>query len=317
MDEFSLNFGRKISFGKKSPSKFRHLLLFFAVVFVLAVFLKYIKIFSLTPISPIAKSSSQKISTKSDSSPKTFIDSLEKELASHGGTYSVYIYDLKNNEGFGLNENIIFTAASVNKISILATLYYLAGKKEIDLEKIVVPQPKDIQDYGTGSMRYDPPGTPYSIQTLARLMMEKSDNTAGFILSQLVIGSAKIQNQIETWGLKQTKIEENKTSNYDMLLLMKKIYSGGVTNEALTKEMLGFMDKSDFDDRIPQGLPENVKFYHKTGNEIGKVHDVGIIDLPGRPYYLGVLTTDITDEDDANKTIAKISKMVYEYMKSL
>lgn len=47
---------------------------------------------------------------------------------------------------------------------------------------------------------------------------------------------------------------------------------------------------------------------------MGKIHDVGIIEAPDRPYYLGVFTTDQTNEQTTKDNIAQISKIVYEYL---
>lgn len=248
-----------------------------------------------------------KIKTKEE-----LILAIRSLISNKPGIYSIYISDFKNNENFGINENTIFTAASVNKIPILAALYYLVDRNEIDLDKNVTLQAQDIQD-GTGSMRYDPTGTVYSYKTLARLMMEKSDNTAAYLLSNQIIGLNKIQKIIDEWGLTQTDIKQNKTSNTDQEKLLRLMYEGKVANAALTKEMLDFMDDSDFEDRLPVLLPENLVIYHKIGNEIRNTHDVGIVDLPGRPYYIGVFTTDNPNEDDAKKIISEISRLTYEY----
>ncbi len=246
------------------------------------------------------------------------LSAISKKEKEDGGTFSVYIYDINKKNGFGIDENTVMTAASVNKIAILAALYQLAGQGEIDLDKVIILQPDDIQDYGSGSMRYATPGTPYSLKTLARLMMEQSDNTAAYLLANLVLTQDKIQSLVDSWGLHQTNMIDNQTSVKDMSILLTKMYKGEITTKPLTAEMLGFMDKSDFDDRIPQGIPENsgIKIYHKTGDDIGKIHDVGIIDLPDRPYYLGIMTTDTTDVGKTNKTMVNISGLVYNYMKN-
>lgn len=250
-------------------------------------------------------------------SKQDLLEEINSLISTSSGTYSINIYDINKDDGFGINEEMIHDAASVNKIPILASLYHLSEKGEVDLEKIIIPQKKDIQDYGTGSIRYDPTGTPYSIRTLAQLMMEKSDNTAAYVLASKIIGMKKIQNLVDSWGLSQTKMMENKTSTKDMATLLIKMYQGEITNKQLTAEMLGFMKKSDFDDRLPQGLPEGITIYHKTGNEVKKVHDVGIIDLQDKAYYLGILTTEITDEEKTKKNMAEISRLVFEYMESL
>ncbi|OGG00344.1 hypothetical protein A2Y99_00970 [Candidatus Gottesmanbacteria bacterium RBG_13_37_7] len=258
---------------------------------------------SKTPILTLAKSDMP-----------VLVDKLEGIISGKTGTYSIYYYDIKSGISTGINEKMVITAASVNKIPILAALYYLAGNNTLDLEKIIVPQPSDIQNYGTGSIRYDPTGTPYSIKTLARLMIEKSDNTAAYLLGTHIVGLKKIQNLINDWGLTQTDMYKNSSSVYDQSIILIKMYQKEITTPSLTAEMLGFMDKTDFDDRLPKGVPEGITIYHKTGDEVGKVHDVGIIDLPQRPYYLGVFTTDITDIEDAKKNIALISSAVYDFV---
>jgi len=246
-------------------------------------------------------------------SPEEILQKIDQQTQKTSGTYSVYIFDINKNTGFGINEQMVTDAASVNKITIIAALYYLAGTEDIDLEKIVVPQPKDISD-GTGSIRYDPPGTPYSIKTLARLMMEKSDNTAAYILGSHIVGLQRIQDLVGSWGLTQTDMFKNTSSVKDQAKILIKVYKGEITSHALTAEMLDFMNISDFDDRLPKGLPEGVKIFHKTGDQVGKIHDVGIIEAPDRPYYLGVFTTDQTNEQTTKDNIAQISKIVYEYL---
>lgn len=309
-----------ISPKPKSPKKNNLKLLFIFFLIIAGVFIAR-QIFSQKNQSENNLSLTKKALIKDSQtgkktiSQKELLEKLEQLLRNTQGSYSVYLCDLEKKEELGINEEMVLTAASVNKIPILAALYYLAGKGEIDLEKIIVLQKEDIQDYGTGSIRYASPGTPYSLKTLARLMMEQSDNTASFLLGTTIIGLERIQKIIDSWGLKQTDMVNNKTSAKDMGILLTKMYRGEITNPALTAEMLNFMDKTDFDDRIPAGLPENIKSYHKTGDEIGKIHDVGIIELPnGYPYYLGVLTTDITDEKKAKKIIAEISRLVFSYM---
>ena len=292
--------------GEKKPV-LKYFLSLGLLVLLLFLGKKIVKPYSSKLISPLPQESSEKSLTKEQ------LLSEIRSLIEGKGTYSIYIYDLNNKEGFGLGEETVFTAASVNKIPILASLYFLAGKGEIDLDKRISLQRKDIQDYGTGSIRYDPPGTQYSLKTLARLMMEKSDNTAGYILGEIIIGLEKIQELIDSWGLNQTDMENNKTSNHDMAILLSLMHQGKITNQALTKEMIGFMDDSDFEERLPKFLPKNIKVYHKIGNEEGIIHDAGIIDFYQNPYYLGVFSTDIPDQEEAQKIIAQISKLIFQF----
>jgi beta-lactamase class A len=244
---------------------------------------------------------------------------LKKQIQSAVGNsfknYSVYVVDEHSNFSMGINESEQFTAASVNKIPILAALYDLEQQGDVNFDQVVTLQADDIQNYGTGSIRYDPPGTTYSVKTLTRLMMQKSDNTAAFLLGNYILDLPKIQSLIDSWGLAQTNMANNTTSNTDMELLMRKMYDNNVANPTLTTEMLGFMKDSDFEDRIPAGVPSDAIVYHKIGNgDTGEVHDVGIVVHGDTVYYIGILTTGVSDIDAATKLEAKISKIVYDFM---
>lgn len=247
-------------------------------------------------------------------SPEDLRKKVQEKVNNRWKNYSVYVKDYNASFTVGINETVIFTAASVNKVPIIAALYYSAGKGEIDLDERVTVQSADIQDFGTGSIRYDPPGSVYSLKTLAKLAIEQSDNTAAYVLGTYTVGMDKVQSLMNQWGLTQTDMVNNKTSNRDIALLFEKIYKGEITNAASTQEMLAFFKDTDFEDRLPALLPKSTTVYHKIGNEIAVMHDAGIVTDGKLTYYIGVFSSDITDEEEAKKIIAEISKLVYDYL---
>src|SRR3989344_8211261 len=103
---------------------------------------------------------------------------LEKFLKGEKGSYSIYYKDLATGQEFGINENKVLTAGSLNKLLIISYLYNLARDNKINLADKITIQKKDIQDYGTGSLRYTGVGKPYTLKTLTQLALEQSDNTA-------------------------------------------------------------------------------------------------------------------------------------------
>lgn len=247
-------------------------------------------------------------------SPDELRRKVQQAVNNRWKNYSVYVQDFNSPFAMGINETVIFTAASVNKVPIIAAVYYYAGKGEIDLDERVTIQAKDIQDFGTGSIRYDPPGSVYSLKTLAKLAIEQSDNTAAYVLGNYTVGFDRVQTLMNQWGLTQTDMVNNKTTSRDMAILFEKIYKGEVANAASTQEMLAFFKDTDFEDRLPALLPDGVTVYHKIGNEIAVMHDVGLVTDGKATYYIGVFTNDITDEDEAKKIIAEVSKLVYDYI---
>lgn len=245
--------------------------------------------------------------------PEIVISEAKKILEKVAPMYSVYVYDIRTKTGFGINETTIFTAASVNKLVVLAALYHEAGQGNIDLDERITIQAQDIQDFGTGIIRYEGPGKLYSLKTLAQILMEKSDNTAAYVLTQR-LGEKRIQTLVEEWSMTQTDIALNKTSNSDIANLMLKIYGNEITNAASSKEMVGFMDDSDFENRLPLKLPKTITVYHKIGTEVKVIHDAGIVVHPSRPYFIGIFTNDVINDQAAEEAIAEVSKLVYDFM---
>jgi len=239
---------------------------------------------------------------------------IKELIGKQKGNYSVYFSDLDNtNLSFGLNEHEVYTAASINKLPIVAVLYYLAEKNKLDLNEKVTVQKDDVQNYGAGTIRYQKPGRVYSFKTLAKLSLQKSDNTAAHIIATK-IGMEKVQKTIEGFGLTQTDMANNQTSLFDMYILLKKIYKGEVTNPSLTYELLDFLKDTDIEDRIPKLLPKSAIVYHKTGDAVGSIHDVGIVKQDDTAFFVGVMTTDVGNQEKETKnTIAKIAKKIFDF----
>jgi len=300
-----------------SMRKIRILLLLLFLILATGVFV-FAKEKTRTSVSPLQNDAYTKVlgifSVRKD--PDTLKKQIQSAVGNSLKNYSVYVVDYHSNFSMGINESEIFTAASINKLPIFTALYSEAQNGNVNFDQVVTLQAEDIQDYGTGSIRYDPPGTTYTVKTLVRLMMQKSDNTAAFLLGNYIVELPKVQSSINSWGLTQTDMINNKTSNKDVELLMHKIYSNNVANPALTAEMLGFMRDSDFENRIPGNLPKDATVYHKIGNgDNGEVHDVGIVAHGNTTYYIGILTSNAGDPEAASILEAKISKIVYDFMR--
>ncbi len=255
------------------------------------------------------------------STPKNYATDLKKQIQKltdgATGNYAVYFADLNNdNLAFGIHEKEQFTAASVNKVPIVAILYFLENKGKLNLDEQITIQEDDLQDYGTGTIRYQTPGSVYSLKTLAKLALSQSDNTAAYIIVKR-IGIDIVQQTIQSFGLRQTDIASNKTSPYDIFLLFKKIYAHQITNEARTEELLGFMRDTDSEDRLPAGLAPDAIVFHKTGDAIGSIHDLGIIKIDDTVFFLGIMTSDIGDkEKETRATIAKIAKTTLDFYRN-
>lgn len=292
-----------------------------AYVIILCIFFWIVKsIFFSKPvsISPIPdepkKSKAFLQFFKKEKNPEALKEKIKRTVNNEWTNYSVLVKDMNSDFSVGINDSLIYSAASVNKVPILVAVYDKAKQGDIDFDAVVTLQEADIQDYGTGKIRYDPPGSTYTVKTLVQLMTQKSDNTAAFILANYIVSLTGIQQYINALGLTQTDIVNNKTSNKDMAILFEKMYRKQITTPALSEELLGLLTDSDFEDRLPALLPPGTVVHHKIGTGTGVVHDVGLVVHGSTAYYIGIFTSDITDEEQAAQLLAKVSKTVYDFM---
>lgn len=238
-------------------------------------------------------------------------NALSKFLAEEDGTYSIFYKDLNTGTEFGIDENKVLTAASLNKLVIGGLLYKFATEEKVDLEDKITVTASDIQDYGTGSIRYQQMPRAYSIKQLAKLMLEESDNTAAHVLT-VYLGEDFLQNYSNELGMEATHIINNTTSARDMGVLLENIYKGNAASAPLTRELLDFMKDTLFEDRLARNFDDNINVYHKAADAITMIHDAGIIDDGKNPFILVILTTDMVDNEHAKEKIGGIAKFIHD-----
>lgn len=313
-----------VKIDKKADPRVRGVVFFF-ILAIFAVSILLLRSFAKNPTKSAVAALGSTPAPRASPTPTTppapkdvhsLIEKVTEITNQHEGNYSVRFESFKDTASFGLNDEVVVDAASVNKIPILLSVYYLADRGELNLDEKITIAEKDVQNYGTGTIYTRKPPHIYSIRELCQLMMEVSDNTAAFVLSNRVVGRTNEQKIITDFGATNTDMTENTTTNRDQATLMRAMFEGKVASKELTQEMKGWMENTIFEDRLPSLLPEDVKVYHKIGNQVRVIHDVGVIEFEDKQYYLGVLTTDIPDEDEAKKTIAEISKAVYDFVNS-
>ncbi len=246
------------------------------------------------------------------------IDKVIAEQTPEGNNwmFGVAITDPLTNQKYGKNETEVFDAASTGKIPILASLYDQIKSKKINEEETITITSADVQDYGTGSIRYQKMPKTYTVKELAELMIKQSDNTAAYVLATKA-GRKNIAQYVKDLGMDTTDTAENTTTPYDINLMLEHIFKMKETDPTTAGTLVKMMTDSIFENRLPALLPEETIVAHKIGTGTAQIHDVGIVLLDKRPYIISVFTKRVNDEKTAEKTIAEISKEVYEEFRAL
>ncbi len=261
---------------------------------------------------------------------------LERYLHPPGGTVAVAYINLGTGATYARDEDRTFHAASTMKVPVMMALFQAIDGGEMRLDQ-PLPVHNQFQSLVDGSPfsldpkedgdpdLYQAVGSTRPLEELIRRMIVRSSNLATNLLIEK-IGASRAQDLMRSLGASRIRIlrgvEDDKayraglnnvTSAADLGIAMATLAAGTAFKPASNAKMIEILKAQEFNEKIPAGLPEGTPVAHKTGDITGIHHDAAIVYPPGeKPYVLVVLTDGYKDEKDANRTIAEISRVVWE-----
>ncbi len=263
---------------------------------------------------------------------------IEHELSSIPGTFAVGFLDLQTGDTLYINAHERFHAASTMKTPVMIELYRqaAAGKLSLNDSVLITTEFKSIVDGSpytldisadSETILYEQVGKRLSISQLIYLMITQSSNLATNILIELV-GADSVTATMRQLGAPDIEVLRgvedikafnkglnNTTTAYDLVQIMAALARGKAVSPSADKEMIDILLDQHFNAMIPALLPDKVRVAHKTGGITGVRHDSGIVYLPdGRAYVLVLLSKDLQDTDQGIAVLARISRLVYDYM---
>ena len=264
-----------------------------------------------SPLSAAGHSSPSRIPVDTSAIAAT----LRADTAGLQGSYGISVTDLTTGTSYGLNADLTYRAASVNKMPILIALYQRAGAGSVNLDQSLTLSEDDIQHYGTGLIQSANAPRTYTLRELAASMIETSDNTAAYVLERF-LGQDAIQAALGRWNLTHTSMAANTTTPADTTALFTSLYRNQLLSQQATDVALTLLQHTVFADRIVSGLPSGVPVAHKVGSDIGIFNDAGLVLAPGHPYAVTVLSQN-ADEVESQLAIQRISRDIYRYELSI
>ena len=219
---------------------------------------------------------------------------------SPGTSISLAVYDLKNDEYFGLNDTEIQHAASVSKV--LTSVYAFA---QVEKGKTTLNEPMGA----------------YVIETQIQYLVNQSSQDSWDLLD----AKFKPEDQnayAKTLGLTSTDIRRGKNlmSAKDVSILLQKLADGEILTQTHRDKLFSYMQKTESEDLFsPAFKLQNVSFYHKTGKYLGEAHDAAIVNHQTKPFVLVLFTNNNTNTNLIGRGVimTKIAQSVYEYFDSL
>lgn len=251
-------------------------------------------------------------------------EEIERRLKSLKGKIGFYYYDCTSGDERSFQENEPMMAASVIKTFIMAEAFHQMEQGLHTREELYTVRRADCVP-SCGAIRYMHDGLEVTLEDLYTLMIILSDNSATNYMID-ILGEEKINAFIRELGfsitiLNRKMYDEEKSSrgiqNYitakEVGLLLRKIYDGTLVNKEASEDMLRILADQRLNSKIPfiiHALPDAPRIAHKTGEDTGITHDVGIV-LGEKPFVVAFCGNE-TDVPVYEREIAEISMLLYE-----
>lgn len=248
-------------------------------------------------------------------------ENIKEYLKEVPGKHTVYYKNLVTGEILDYNGNVPMMAASVIKIPILVETFRQIQAGRLKKDQLYVLEEGDKLP-SCGCLNRMHAGMNLTVQDLYNLMIILSDNTATNILIRLLGGMEEINGSLAKMGYQTCRVNrllfdseasdkgiENYVSAAEIADMLEKMYRGELIDRASSQEMLEIMKSQRLKNKIPFYFQGCVPIAHKTGEDDGITHDVGIIF--GRQPFLLCCMSNETDCPLFNRFIQKLVWSLY------
>ena len=242
------------------------------------------------------------------------------------GVLGASVKDLKGGMTLDVRPAEPFPQASSIKLAVLYELYRQAEEGRVDLGELTRPALPRVR--GGGVLQELGNQVSLTWRDVAVLMMGWSDNAATNVLIDRV-GMDAVNRRLDSLGLRATRLrrkmmdldaarrgDENVSTPAEMRQLAETMYAGaGLSRERARDMMAVAAVPKDSPFRVP--LPESLVVADKPGSLEAVRCVTAVVDLPGRPYAVSIMTTYLRRDADGEAAIREISAALYETFERL
>jgi beta-lactamase class A len=276
---------------------------------------------SLNSLIPFAQKTDRRLHSK-----------IEQSINGFRGDIGIYIKNLRNGKIIAINADTIFPTASIVKLPILVGVMEKLQKEELKYEQELVYKDSLLYE-GADILGSFNSGEKIALKKLIMLMLTTSDNTASLWLQSLAGTGTRINEILDSIGLKNTRVNsrtpgrENQrtlygwgqTTPYEMGTLLEMIYRNQLFSTAACERMMRCLGRNYWDENeaISQ-IPPYIEVFSKNGCVDAVRSEVLLVNAPNNPYIFCLFTKNNKDtswkhNNEAWSLARKISKQIWDY----
>lgn len=261
---------------------------------------------------------------------KKLIKEINELITGFKGNVGVYVHDLKRDKIVDINADTIYPTASMVKVPILVGVMDKIKRGELDYHQTLMCTDSLFYDDGdvVGNLKNN---AKIELSKVMMLMLTTSDNTASLWLQSLAGKGTRINELMDSLGLKDTRVNsrtpgrENNRAQYgwgqttprEMAQLFEMIRNRKVLSDSLSEKMIRLLGRNYWDEQAISQIPANVFIASKNGAVNASRSEVLYVKGNGKEYIFCICTKDNFDKSWGNDNEAwvlamKLSKLLWE-----
>ncbi len=273
-------------------------------------------------LTPTPQKMHSEVTTMYHTSEMTGLKKQLQNLMTHYPSIkpAIYVWEYDRGQYVDINAGKIYPAASIIKLPVLVRMF-----KAIEANQFTIyDEMKMTEQYrssGSGNLQYSQAGRTYSMDYLAKIMIQDSDNTSTNMIMAKLGGMDDINIGLRAWGISTTYVRTwlpdlggtNKTTAADIAKILYNLDNPGFLNINSRENIIDYMSHVKNDRLIQAGLGEGALFIHKTGDIGTMLGDAGIVFAPnGKKYIIVILANRPYNSPQGKDFIVRASEIIYK-----
>lgn len=250
------------------------------------------------------------------------------------GDIGIYVKNLRTGKTVLYNADTVFPTASIVKVPILVGIMSRIYRGELSYDSALVYKDSLLYE-GADILGSFKNNEKIVLKKVMMLMLTTSDNTASLWLQSLAGTGTRINELMDSTGLKNTRVnsrtpgrEANRTqygwgqtTPAEMGALFEKIYRNELFSPAACERMMRCLGRNYWDqEEAISVIPPTIEVFSKNGCVNASRSEAMIVNAPKNPYVFCVFTKNNKDtnwgyDNEAWAMARKVSLLLWNYFK--